>query len=72
MSRPTRHGEAIANDIQGEDAYGHSGHLTLADVWLILDNIHSDFVEKDDEEPICSMLSKFMDEIERLDPEMTI
>lgn len=40
----TEHGENIAGEIQSEDAYGAFDQLTAADVWLILDNLHSHFV----------------------------
>lgn len=65
--RPTDHGEMIANQIQGEDAYGYDGQLNLADIWLILDNIHSSFVETE-HEGYCKFLEKWMEELEQIDP----
>jgi hypothetical protein len=47
----TLHGDNIANEIQGEDAYGVSNTLTPADLWNILDNIQSHLLDngKEDE-----------------------
>ena len=76
MSKTTDHGENIANDIQGEDAYGYSGNLTLADIWNILDNIHSNFCEQweqDKEESVnkvLHMLSNWMDELSTIDEDL--
>lgn len=41
MYTPTEHGNNIANEIQSEDAYGYFNVLNPADVWLILDNLHT-------------------------------
>jgi len=46
MSETTPHGENIANEILGEDAYGSSDDLTVADVWNILDNLQTSFMEQ--------------------------
>jgi len=71
VSEPTRHGENIAEQIQGEDAYGYQGELTLADVWLIMDNIHSSFCDSDNH-VVLSMLSAWMDELETLDGDLPL
>ena len=44
-SERTRKGEGIAEQIQGENAYGCSGDLTMADVWYIIDNLHTHFLD---------------------------
>ena len=45
----TYHGNNIAAQIQGEDAYGDRGQLNAADVWNILDNIHTSLMDDDPE-----------------------
>ena len=79
MSRTTEHGENIANQIQGEDAYGVRGDLTLADVWNIVDNLHSHFAfEEDGKErehsdydmKILQMFEKWMRELEGMDDDL--
>lgn len=42
----TAHGEHIAMQIQGEDAYGTTGVLTAADVWHLLDTLESHYMEQ--------------------------
>ncbi len=64
--RTTEHGENIADQIQGEDAYGSSGPLNLADIWLIIDNLHSSFCETPNEE-YCRFLERWMRELEGMD-----
>ncbi len=71
MSKPTNHGEMIAEQIQGEDAYGYSGELTIADIWLILDNIHSSFVETENDTILC-MLSGWMTTLELMDDDLPL
>ena len=55
----TEHGQNIANQIQGHDAYGGSGTLTLADIWLILDNLQTHAIHTGQEET-AEMLGEFM------------
>lgn len=69
MSKPTEHGENIADQIQSEDAFGRSGRLTLADVWLILDNLHSHFM---DTKKNTKFLEKWMRELEAIDNDLPI
>jgi len=44
----TEHGENIGDQIPGEDAYGHSGTLNAADVYYILDMLHTNVMNDDD------------------------
>jgi hypothetical protein len=65
--RTTRHGDAIAEQIQGEDAYGYYNELNLADVWTIIDNLHSHFLDTDRD---TSIFERWMDELAAIDPEV--
>ena len=67
MSEKTRHGENIAGQIQSEDAYGEDGNLTLADVWCIIDELHSHFLDTDRD---TSMFEKWMSELEDIDEDL--
>ncbi len=58
----TEHGDNIADQIQTEDAYGAFNPLTLADIWGILDNLHTHFL---DTERDNAFLEKWMREIEK-------
>jgi len=69
MSELTRHGQNIAYQIQGEDAYGYSGRLTLADVWEIIDNLHSHFIDTDRD---TDMFERWMVELERIDGDLPL
>jgi hypothetical protein len=80
MSETTEHGENIANDIQGEDAYGYNNDLTIADVWNILDNLHSKFMNQyvksggypEREKDMTVIFSRWMDELEAIDEDLPI
>lgn len=81
MSRVTRHGENIAASIQGEDPYGYKSVLTTADIWNIVDNIHSNVLfnvegeEKEltqDDLNVLNMLSRWMDELQDLDSDLPL
>jgi len=67
MSKVTRHGENIANQIQGEDAYGRSGVLTLADVWLIVDNLHTHFLDTGRD---TEFLEEWMEQLQDMDGDL--
>lgn len=67
MSNTTRKGEGIAYQIQGENAYGYNGELTLADVWLIVDNIHTHFMDTNRD---TEMFERWIQELEEVDPEL--
>ena len=69
MSNPTQHGENIASQIQDEDAYGYAGNLTLADIWLIIDNLHTHFLTNNE---ITKMLSNWMRELENIDSDLPL
>ncbi len=69
MSKPTEHGENIADQIQSEDAFGRSGRLTFADVWLILDHLHSHFM---DTKKNTKFLERWMRELEAIDKDLPI
>lgn len=70
MSEPTRHGENIANQIQTEDAYGEGpGKMTLADVWLIVDNLHTHFMDTGQD---TKLFEKWMCELEAIDEDLPL
>lgn len=61
----TRHGENIASQIQSEDAYGRFNVLNLADVWNIVDNLHTHFLDhKGEDAPILRVLEGWMRQLE--------
>jgi hypothetical protein len=67
MSRPTIHGENIADQVASEDAYGRSGELTLADVWCIVDQLHTHFLDTNRD---TAMFERWMRELEGIDPDL--
>lgn len=77
MSDTTRHGENIANEIQCEDAYGHFDNLTVADVWSIIDNLHSHFCDQNDAHinganEMLRALEGFMRKLEEMDEDLPL
>jgi hypothetical protein len=75
MSQPTQHGENIANDIQTEDTYGDFNPLTLADVWSIVDNLHTHFMDNPtDENPdvVLRMFEGWMRQLEKIDDDLPL
>lgn len=54
----TLHGDNITHQIQGEDAYGVTGTLTPADLWNVLDNFQTHWIDagRDDEVQFVSKL----------------
>ena len=69
MSKTTRHGENIANEICTNDAFGHYDDLTYADVWSIVDQLHTHFMDTNRDPAV---FERWMREIEKLDPEMEV
>lgn len=69
MSELTDHGRLVAEQIQDYDAYGRKGVLTFADIWFILDNIHTQYC---DEELDTSFLEKWMMELEDKDGDLPL
>ena len=68
MSKPTEHGNNIAEQIQEEDVYGcRAIKMTLADVWIILDNLHSHFLSSGQD---TSLFEKWMRELEGIDKDL--
>lgn len=67
MSKPTEHGEHIAGQIQGEDAYGCSGTLTLADVWHIIDNLDTHWLDTNRKR---ELFQKWLRELEEIDEDL--
>lgn len=45
MIGQTDHGRGIAEQIQGEDCYGYRNKLNPADVYHILDNLHTHLLD---------------------------
>ena len=69
MSQLTEHGRNIADQIQGEDVYGYSGELTLADTWNIIDQLHSHFMDTNRD---TKFLEKWMRELENMDEDLPV
>ena len=69
MGELTEHGKNIADQIQDEDAYGESGKLTLADVWYIVDNLHTHFVDTNRDTRI---FEKWMRVLETIDKDLPV
>jgi hypothetical protein len=67
MSKNTIHGDNIAEQINSEDCYGQSGALTYADVWNIVDQLHTHFMDTDRD---TALFEKWMKEIWEIDPKM--
>jgi len=76
MSETTEHGENIANEIQSHDAYGQFNLLTYADIWNILDNIHSHYCDEghypETDYKITGMLGKWMRQLEDIDEDLPV
>ncbi len=74
MSQPTSHGDNIVQQIQTEDAYGEFNVLTLADVWNIVDNLHTHFMVNDPDDYTDNLtlhiLSGWMRQLEDMDSEL--
>lgn len=64
----TEHGYNIASQIES-DAFGYSGKLTIADIYYILDAIHTNFMDagKDNK-----FLSVWMEELTDKYPDLEI
>lgn len=45
LNERTLHGDNLAHQVQDADAYGVSNTLTAADLWNILDNIQTHFID---------------------------
>lgn len=69
MSQTTRHGDNIVNQIQSEDAYGQYNMLTLADVWNIVDNLHTHFL---DTGRSTAIFEKWMKQLEKMDKDLPL
>lgn len=61
---PTRHGENIVEQINEPDAYGNYNELNLADVWLIIDQLHTHFMDAGKD---TKFLSRWLRELEDMD-----
>lgn len=66
----TAHGDGIAEQIQGNDAYGNAEPLTLADVWNIVDNLHTHFMDNNHMHNTLALFEKWMRELEKFEPNM--
>ena len=69
MSKLTEHGSNIAMQIQYPDAFGGNGDLTLADVWEIIDNLHTHFLDTDRD---TSMFVGWLRELESIDNDLPL
>lgn len=69
----TEHGSAIADQIQGEDAYGYSGNLTASDLWGILDQFETHVMDTSSltgRGPLEEVVTEWKRELERRFPDM--
>ncbi len=69
MSKLTEHGDNIAGQIQDYDGFGARNDLTLADVWAIIDNLHSHFIDAGRD---TSMFERWMRELETIDSDLPL
>ncbi len=72
MSERTNHGSNVADQIQGEDAYGVTGKMTYADLYNMLDQMQTAFMDIDENDPIVKILSDWMGKLFELDPEIEL
>ena len=73
MSETTQHGENIADEIQTDDAYGNFDNLTDADVWNILDNIHTHILDtRGIQDPTLRILEDAMHDLEMIDEDLPL
>lgn len=73
MSTVTCHGENIANQIQDEDAYGDSDALTDADIWLIIDNMHSALMDtRELNDPMVLVLGRILNTLAAMDIDLPL
>lgn len=71
----TEHGENIAGQTQGEDAYGYHGPLTAADVWNILDQLETHLMDTPrlaGRGPLEEVVTDWKRELERRFPDMEL
>lgn len=70
----TSHGDNVADQIVGSDAYGEKGTLTATDVHTILDNMHSNVLKprQPAKMKLNKLLSKWMQELWKEFPDMEI
>lgn len=60
----TEHGDGIAQQIYDDDAYGYSNDLNIDDVYGIIDQMHTHFLDQcPKNDKIIEKLGKFLDEI---------
>lgn len=73
MTETTSHGDNIASDIH-EDAYGQFDILTTADLWNILDNLHTHYLDNPGEKhkEIMNMITKWLTELEEFDDSLPL
>jgi hypothetical protein len=71
MSETTDHGINIADQIQCADAYGQMNDLTLADVWNILDQLFSHFIDIG-ESSTMNMIGTWMDKLVKIDEDLPL
>ena len=65
----TEHGKNIAMQIQTTDAYGTFNNLTAADVWNIVDNLNTHFVDHTNE-ALIKMTAGWLLELESAFPDL--
>lgn len=66
MSLPTQHGHHISEHLW---PYGDEP-LTLADVWLIVDGLHSHFIEHDGPYDQIRMFEQWLKQLEHMDGDL--
>ena len=72
MSKRTQHGGNIADQIQGEDAYGIMGNLTYADLYNIIDQFQTHIMDTQPDDQILYVLSSWMEKLIELDPDIEL
>ena len=72
MSDRTNHGSNIADEIQDGDAYGAMNDLTYADVYNILDQLQTHFMDTKPNDIIVHILSEWMNKLFELDPDIEL
>lgn len=65
----TDHGDSIADQIIGEDAYGNNEPLNAADLWHILDAMHTNFLDNGQDE-LMQTVHEFMGKVEKQYPDI--
>ena len=72
MSEITEHGQNIAMQIADEDVYGQKGGLTLADIYSIVDQIHTNLMDSGLKGEELKFLENFLLKLESMDEDLPV